>query len=305
MEGWKQWLTNYNWTQSLLFLIDVGLVLTLTYVVLLVVAERRTLWMVRGFIILILASAVSSFLRLTLLSFVLNNLVIGSAVAMAVILQSEVRRFLEQLGQGELLQLLQPNQRAIPKANSVIDEIVDAVKELSQNRTGALLIIETGSPIDERDFSVPGVKLNAEISKELIQTIFQTTTLLHDGAMLIRGPRIMAAGVILPISDRTASRQLGTRHRAAMGITERVESCVVIVVSEETGSISLAERGILNRPLTSSKLKELLEDRLSWSVDREAVAPNLRSLGRRVREKGLPALFRLFHLSLPGFRKKK
>jgi len=305
MEGWKQWLTNYNWTQSLLFLIDVGLVLTLTYIVLLVIAERRTLWMVRGFIILILASAVSSFLRLTLLSFVLNNLVIGSAVAMAVILQSEVRRFLEQLGQGEILQLLQPPEKAVPKANSVIDEIVDAVKELSQNRTGALLIIETGSPIDERDFSVPGVKLNAEVSKELIQTIFQTTTLLHDGAMLIRSPRIMAAGVILPISDRTASRQLGTRHRAAMGITERVESCVVIVVSEETGSISLAERGILNRPLTSSKLKELLEDRLSWSVDREAVAPNLRSIGRRVREKGLPALSHLFRLSLPGSRKKK
>lgn len=305
MEGWKQWLTNYNWTQSLLFLIDVGLVLALTYIVLLVIAERRTLWMVRGFIILILASAVSSFLRLTLLSFVLNNLVIGSAVAMAVILQSEVRRFLEQLGQGEILQLLQPTQKAVPKANSVIDEIVDAVKELSQNRTGALLIIETGSPIDERDFSVPGVKLNAEISKELIQTIFQTTTLLHDGAMLIRSPRIMAAGVILPISDRTASRQLGTRHRAAMGITERVESCVVIVVSEETGSISLAERGILNRPLTSSKLKELLEDRLSWSVDREAVAPNLRSIGRQVREKGLPALSHLFRLSLPGSRKKK
>lgn len=303
MEGWKQWLTNYNWTQSLLFLIDVSLVLALTYVVLLVIAERRTLWMVRGFIILILASAVSSWLRLTLLSFVLNNLVIGSAVAMAVILQSEVRRFLEQLGQGEILQLLQPTQRTIPKTNTVVDEIVDAVKELSQNRTGALLIIELGSPIDEHDFSVPGVKLNAEVSKELIQTIFQTTTLLHDGAMLVRGSRIAAAGVILPISERTASRQLGTRHRAAMGITERVENCVVIVVSEETGSISLAERGALNRPLTSSKLKELLETRLSWSVDREAVAPNLRSLGRQIRHKGLVVLSR-FHTSLAGWKKR-
>jgi len=305
MEGWKQWLTSNSWTQSLLFLVDVSLVLALTYMVLLVIAERRTLWMVRGFIILILASAVSSFLRLTLLSFVLNNLVIGSAVAMAVILQSEVRRFLEQLGQGEILQLLQPTQRGVPKASSVIDEIVDAIRELSQNRTGALLIIETSSPIDERDFSVPGVKLNAEVSKELIQTIFQTTTLLHDGAMLIRGSRIMAAGVILPISERTASRQLGTRHRAAMGIAERVESCVVIVVSEETGSISLAEQGILNRPLTSSKLKELLEDRLSWSVDREAVAPGLRSLGRQVREKSAVVLSQLFRIPLPRSWKKK
>ncbi len=305
MEGWKQWLTNYNWTQSLLFLIDVSLVLGLTYVVLLVIAERRTLWMVRGFIILILASAVSSFLRLTLLSFVLNNLVIGSAVAMAVILQSEVRRFLEQLGQGEILPLLRHTPRSVPRANTVVDEIVDAVRELSQNRTGALLIVETGNPIDEHDFSVPGVRLNAEISKELIQTIFQTTTLLHDGAMLVRGSRILAAGVILPISERTASRQLGTRHRAAMGITEQVENCVVIVVSEETGSISLAERGNLNRPLTSSKLRELLEARLSWSVDREAVAPNLRSLGRQMKDKGLAALSRLFPAALPGSQKKK
>jgi uncharacterized protein (TIGR00159 family) len=162
----------------------------------------------------------------------------------------------------------------------VIDEIVEAVRELSQNRTGALLILETGLPIDDRDFSVPGVKLNSEVSKELIQTIFQTTTLLHDGAVLIRASRIIAAGVILPLSERTASRQLGTRHRAAMGITERVENCLCVVVSEETGSISLAERGGLNRPLTSSKLKELLEARFSQSVEREAVAPNLRTLGR-------------------------
>lgn len=267
------------WTLWLKGAIDIGLVLALTYMVLVIIGERRTLWMVRGLIVLMLATAVSSRLELSLLSFVLEKLVIGSAVAMAVILQSEFRRFLEQLGRGELRQLFQPSQRAVPKADSVIDEIVDAVKELSQNRTGALLILETGLPIDERDFSVPGVRLNAEVSKELLQTIFQTSTLLHDGAVLIRASRILAAGVILPLSDRTASRQLGTRHRAAMGITERVENCLCVVVSEETGSISLAERGILNRPLTSSKLKELLEARFSQSMEREAVAPNLRLLG--------------------------
>ena len=304
MEAWKQWLINHNWTQYLLSLIDIGLVLGLTYMVLLVIAERRTLWMVRGFIILMLASAGSTFLDLRLLHFVLNNLVIGSAVAMAVILQSEVRRFLEQLGRGEILKLLQPARSSSPRADSVTDEIVDAVKELSQNRTGALLVVETGSPIDERDFSVPGVKLNAEISKELIQTIFQTTTPLHDGAMLIRGSRIVAAGTILPISERTASRQLGTRHRAAMGITEQVENCVCVVVSEETGSISLAERGTLNRPLTSSKLKELLEARLSWSVEREAVTPNLRSLSRQIRKKSSLWLSQFFH-ALSDFQKKK
>lgn len=305
MEGLRQWLINHNWAQLLLSLIDIGLVLALTYMVLLVIAERRTLWMVRGFIALMLAAAASNFFGLALLNFVLNNLVIGSAVAMAVILQSEVRRFLEQLGRGEILRLLRPARGSVPRPDTVIDEIVNAVKELSQNRTGALLILETTSPIDERDFSVPGVKLNAALSKELIQTIFQTQTLLHDGAVLIRGDRIVAAGVILPISERTASRQLGTRHRAAMGITERVENCLCIVVSEETGSITLAERGILNRPLTGSRLKELLEAKLSWSVDRETVAPGLKNLSRQIYERGAAVVSGLVRLLLPRSRRKK
>ena len=303
---WKQWAANFGWTQSLLLhSLDLGLVVALTYMVLVIIGERRTLWMVRGFIVLMLASALSARLELTLLNFVLEKLVVGSAVAMAVVFQSEFRRFLEQLGRGEFRQLLQPSRRAIPKSDSVIDEIVDAVKELSQNRIGALLILETDSPIDERDFSVPGVQLNAEISKELLQTIFQPKTLLHDGATLIRGSRIMASGIILPLSGRTASRQLGTRHRAAMGITERVENCICVVVSEETGSISLAERGTLNRPLTSSKLKELLEARFSPAVDREAVAPGLLSLASQISTKGLAIVSRLFGLLSRAPRDKK
>jgi uncharacterized protein (TIGR00159 family) len=302
----EQWLKNNGWTQSLLLpVIDIGLVLVLTYMVLVIIGERRTLWMVRGLIVLMLASALSSYLGLQLLNFVLEKLVIGSAVAMAFILQGEFRRLLEQLGRGEIVQLFQPVHEAIPKPDSVIDEIVDAVKELSQNRTGALMILETSRPIDERDFSVPGVRLNADISKELLQTIFQTSTLLHDGAVLIRGSRVVAAGVILPLSERTASRQLGTRHRAAMGITERVENCLCIVVSEETGSISLAERGILNRPLTSSKLRELLMARFSQSVEREAVAPQLRSLGRQLSIKSKALISRLVRFLPSASREKK
>ncbi len=296
----KQWLINLGWTWSLLpRVIDVGLVLLLAYMILVIIGERRTLWMVRGLIILMLASALSSALGLRFLSFVLEKLVIGSAVAMALILQGEFRRLLEQIGRGEILQLFRPSHEAIPKPDSVIDEIVDAVKELSQNRTGALLILETDRPIDERDFSVPGVRLNAEVSKELLQTIFQTTTLLHDGAVLIRGSRVLAAGVILPISERTASRQLGTRHRAAMGITERVENCACVVVSEETGSISLAERGTLYRPLTSSKLREMLRERFSPSVEREA------ALGRQLGARTLALLARLFQPKSSASREKK
>ena len=300
---------DYSWIPSWLpYSIDIGLVLALTYLVLLIIGERRTLWMVRGLIILMLAAVVSNKLGLTLLSFVLEKLVLGSAVAMAVIFQSQFRRFLEQLGRGEITRLFQPSGRPIPQLDSVMDEIVDAVKELSQNRTGALIVLETIGSMDERDFSVPGVIINAEISKELLQTIFQTSTLLHDGAVFIRGSRIAAAGVILPLSERVASRQLGTRHRAAMGITERVENCLCIVVSEETGSISLAERGNLNRPLTSSKLKELLEARFSPAVDREAVAPGLSRLSRTIGFQGkilLERTYRFLRLPSSTSREKK
>ena len=266
--------------------IDVGLVVLVTYLLLIVIGERQTLWMVRGFVVLMLALALSRRLGLGLLTILLSCLVLGAAVAMSMVLQPEFRRFLEQLGRGQLLQLFLV-QKALAPRSDVIDEIVDSVKDLSQNRTGALLMLETGEPIDERNFSVPGVRINAEVSKELLQTIFQTSTLLHDGAVLIRGSRILAASVIFPISERTAARRLGTRHRAAMGITERVENCICIVVSEETGSISLAERGILNRPLTSSKLREILQDRLAQSVELETVAPDLKMLSRKLAGQGL------------------
>ncbi len=289
---------NSQFTESwLLQSLDLGLVIALTFLVLLAVSDRRTLWMVRGLIVLMVTAVVSERCQFRLLSFVLDKLVVGAALAMSVVFQSEFRRFLEQLGKGNLLLLIRPKRRVSHAPDRAIDEIVDAVKELSQQRIGALMILETTGMIDERDFAVPGVKLDAELSKELLQTIFQNSTLLHDGAVFIRGERIVAAGVILPLSDRTASRQLGTRHRAAMGITERVNNCLCIVVSEETGSISLAESGVLDRPLTSTKLKELLEVRFAPTVERESVAPSLRTLGRKFSSRGMMIFRKLLRSS--------
>jgi uncharacterized protein (TIGR00159 family) len=259
-----QWFINIDLIAFIMRAIDVLLVLGLIYLMLSLSNDRRTLLMVRGIIFLLIASVLSDRLGLKLLNFVLDKLLIGTAVAMAVILQPEMRKFLERLGRGDLLSLVQPtsNRRAPVETDSALEEIIEAVIELSQNRTGALMIIETGEPIDERDFSVPGVKLNAVLSKELLHTIFQTSTLLHDGAVLIREDRILAAGVILPISERAASREIGTRHRAAMGITDRVRNCFCIVVSEETGSIAIAENGLLDRPVSSTRLREILETKL-------------------------------------------
>lgn len=283
---------------------DICFVLLLIYGALLFVGDRRTLWMVRGLILLTFLTVLASSLHLPLLSFVLEKLVLGAAVALAVVFQSQLRRFLEQLGRGELLPLLEPRGRSQTQSDTVLDEIVEAVRELSQNRTGALMVLETTAPVDEdRDFPVPGVVLNAEVSKELLQTIFQTSTLLHDGAVFIRGSRLIAAGVILPLSERSASRQLGTRHRAAMGITERVEHCLCIVVSEETGSISLAERGQLNRPLTSSKLRDLLQAKIVGGTEREILSPQLDRLGRQLRSQGQVLLGKIRKFPAPRERK--
>ncbi|WP_309738980.1 MULTISPECIES: diadenylate cyclase CdaA [unclassified Chamaesiphon] len=276
--------------------LDLGLVIALTFLVLLAVRDRRTLWMVRGLIVLMVAAAIGERCQLRLLSFVLDKLVVGAALAMSVVFQSEFRRFLEQLGRGNLVPSISSTRRVSDTADRSTDQIVDAVKELSQQRIGALMILETSEMMDERDFAVPGVKLDAKLSKELIQTIFQNTTLLHDGAVFIRGDRVVSAGVILPLSDRAASRQLGTRHRAAMGITERTNNCVCIVVSEETGSISLAESGVLDRPLTSSKLKELLETRFAPIGERESVTPSLRGLGRKFSTRAVKLLRGLLQL---------
>lgn len=237
--------------------VDVVLVLALTYAILRVVAERRTLWMIRGFIFLLLATSLSRAIELQFLSFVLHNLVIGSAVALAVILQSEIRIFLEQLGRGQFLGLVQPVAES-SLTNDAVDLIVTAVKGLSQDRTGALILLETHTKLSPQDFTHAGIPLNARLSPELITSIFQVSSPLHDGAIWVRGAEVIAAKLILPLSDRTGPWQLGTRHRAALGITERISHCVCVVVSEETGSISLAFKGELQRPLTSSKLGELL-----------------------------------------------
>ena len=259
-----------TWLQSLIGdvtpsdLLDVGLVILLIGFALYVTRRTRAVWLVRGYVVLLVLVSLTR--PLQLLHQVLNGVSIGAAVALAVLFQPELRKLLEQLGRGNWFEFLPISLKpstieSSRKTENALDELILAVKDLSQNRTGALIVIELEQAIDARIFTDTGVAIQGQVSKELLQTIFQTSTLLHDGAVLIAGNRLKAAGVILPVSERVASRQLGTRHRAAMGITEQA-SCLCIVVSEETGSISLAEAGRLQRPLTSNMLRELLVQRL-------------------------------------------
>ncbi|WP_238544376.1 diadenylate cyclase CdaA [Gloeocapsa sp. PCC 73106] len=243
--------------------IDIALALGLCLLLLLIIRDSRVRWLIQGLMLILVAAFISKELGLRLLHGVLEKMVLGGIVVIGISFQLELRRFLEKLGRGELLSLFQVAPNPSTKMNSIVDQLVEAVKELSQNRTGALIVLETNSPISRRVVLGTGVSLNADVSKELIQTIFQKKTLLHDGAMVIKNGRIASAGTILPLSGRTAPSQYGTRHRAAMGITEQVEDALCIVVSEETGSISLAENGILNRFITTTALKETLEARLT------------------------------------------
>jgi uncharacterized protein (TIGR00159 family) len=256
-----EWLTGGDALVQLLRSIDVIAVLLLVYILLRNTRDRRTVWFVRGIITLLMVLLVANWLGLQLLSFVLDKLLVGAAVAMAIVLQSEIKRILERLGRWDLL--VSPPQRRRPNDNPnlITTAIAEAVKKLSQERIGALLVIETGEAIEDRSFATPGTSLNARLSAELLQTIFQPKSLLHDGAVLIRGDMVVAAGVILPISKRSAPAELGTRHRAAMGMAEAVDDCICIVVSEETGSIAIAEGDKLNRPVSNNDLREFLEER--------------------------------------------
>jgi len=283
-------------------LIDVGLVITLIYLVLLI-SEGRRILSVHGLCILIILQIITQHLGLKYLGFLLEKLVLAGAVAIAINLQSELIRMLELLGQGKIKQLFQRSN--LPPVNNKIDEIIESVKELSQNRIGALLVLELDEPIDSPTLINQGVYLNAEISKELILTIFIPKTPLHDGAVVIRGSKISSAAVILPLSEKILSRQLGTRHRAAIGITEKKNDCICIVVSEETGSISLVEKGNIERPLTSSRLKELLQERFLIEGEKETTSPLISRLSRKIWLQVKQTLSRILTISSAKSKKEK
>ncbi|MFP4132923.1 MAG: diadenylate cyclase CdaA [Halothece sp.] len=290
------WLPNWS-----IPVLDLSLAFALVYLAIRALGETksRPRWVIQGFIIfaggLLALLYLSEWLELTVLPMVVEKMLIGASVGMVVILQSEFRRFLEQLGRGEVQELFPSSRNDKFQPDNVLDQILDAVRELSQKRIGALLLLETNEPIDPREYRNEGVILDAEISSELIQTLFQTTTVLHDGAVVLRGSRVAAASVILPLTEKSLSRQLGTRHRAAIGITERVSDCLCIIISEETGSISLAEQGNLQRPLTRSRLRELLELRFAPAVERETVAKDFSRLTREISSQGKAILSKSVH----------
>ena len=243
------------------------------------VNEQRTLWLLRGYLFLVaLAWFVKRFFNLPLTSTLIDALVLACSLSLAILWQGELRRLMELLGTGRLAVLLGNPQSKMRSTASTVALITDAAGRLSKSRRGALIVVDLGSDLRPEDFLNPGITIDAQLSSELLLNLFASDTPLHDGAVLIKGNRIVSAGVILPLSRQGISRY-GTRHLAALGITERFDRCICVVISEETGTLSLANQGRLERPITSSRLQDLLTDLIAASVSTTPVkSPSPRSV---------------------------
>ena len=207
----------------------------------------------------------------------MDALVLACSLALAILWQGELRRLMELLGTGRLGVLFGDRKRDQLASGSVA-VLSEAAGRLSQSRRGGLIVVDLGSDLRPEDFLNPGISLDAQLSVDLLLNLFAADTPLHDGAVLVKANRIVAAGVILPLSRQGLNRY-GTRHLAALGLTERFDQCLAIVVSEETGTLSLASQGKLERPITSSRLHDLLNQALALPAGRSVAKDPLERRG--------------------------
>lgn len=252
---WR-YLQSLGFTDVLLAALDIGVVAFVVYKFIMLVKGTRAVQLIKGLAVLVIASVAAERLNLTTINWILSQLRLIIIVALPIVFQPELRRALEQIGRGKFL------SRSIKvlgteEMTRLINEVVRAVQVLAKNRTGALVVIERETGLN--DYVETGIRLDGVVSAELLINIFVPLTPFHDGAAVIRGDRVLAAGCFLPLSDSPyLSKQLGTRHRAALGLSE-LSDAVVVVVSEETGVVSVAEGGKLTRFLDEKNLKELLQ----------------------------------------------
>ena len=251
-------LLQNNGILSLLFItIDILVVAIIVYKLIMLIRGTRAVQLIKGLSIVIGLYFLSDLLNLTTLNWLMQQFQLMIVVALPIVFQPELRRALEQLGRGKIFSGASP-LLGVEDMSKLINEIVYAVEFLKKDKKGALIVIERKTGLN--DYIESGVKIDAVASMELLVNIFSPNSPLHDGAIIIRGDRIEAAGCFLPLTDSPyLSKQLGTRHRAALGIAEHSDA-VVIIISEETGAVSLAHEGELTRFLDRDNLKKNLEE---------------------------------------------
>lgn len=245
-------------------LLDILIIAFIFYWLLLLVRGTSAMAVLRGALVLLVAAHIlGSLLQLTTLNWLLRNSLPALLVAVPVLFQPELRRALERIGRTNVPELL----RAHTTRPHIIDIVVAACQRLSGRRVGAIIVIERETGLE--DHAETGVRLDAVPSVELLLSIFQPGSPLHDGAVIVREDRVIAAGCVLPIAE-SAPPDLGTRHRAAIGITEQTDA-IAVVVSEETRQISLAHNGQLHRNLTPEQLRAWLAKLFGWGEERPAI----------------------------------
>ncbi|KUK41426.1 MAG: Uncharacterized protein XD69_0532 [Clostridia bacterium 62_21] len=245
-------------SRLVLDILDILAICLIGYMVVTVIRGTRAVQLLKGLLVLVALTGLAWWLELKLLSVVLDKVWTMAVVAIPIVFQPELRRMLERLGRGGSFTRLIVGQEAV---NAAVGEVVQAVHELAGKRTGALVAIERQTGLKE--YIDTGVVLDAVVSRPLLVSIFEPHTPLHDGAVILRGNRVLAAGCYLPLSvSREIPSDLGTRHRAAVGLSEQSDA-VVIVVSEETGVVSVAEDGVLRRGFDAEALAHYLQVRLA------------------------------------------
>ena len=268
MNGVKVWLMIYlRWftdpavSITLTDILEIFILAFLVYSFLLWIKNTRAWTLLKGIMVLVMFVSVVYLLQMNTLIFLVNRIIDIAIIAAVVVFQPELRRVLEQLGEKEIVSALIPimdTNRGVSErfSDKTVNEIVKASVEMSKVKTGALIVIEQNIRLDE--YERTGIVLDSVLTSQLLINIFEHNTPLHDGAVIVKGNRITAATCYLPLSDNMMlSKELGTRHRAAVGISEVTDSMTVIV-SEETGNISIAYKGELKRNVSAEVLKEHL-----------------------------------------------
>lgn len=235
--------------------VDMAIVAFVFYKLYMLIIETRAEQLIKGILVLLLATQISEWLQLHVINWILRNTMTVGVIAILIVFQPELRRALEYIGRTKFLtkSIVDIEQEEI---KNTAEELSEAVGSLSRQKIGALIVIEKETGLSE--VVETGTLIGGKISSGLLINIFIPNTPLHDGAVVVRKDKILAAGCLLPLTDnKNISKSLGTRHRAGIGITERSDS-IVIIVSEETGAISVAEGGKLKRFLDTQKLSEIL-----------------------------------------------
>ncbi|GGL64513.1 cyclic di-AMP synthase CdaA [Sporolactobacillus putidus] len=254
------WLAHFNILNYLTDIIDILIVTYLIYKVILIIRGTKAVQLAKGILVIVGVWFLSSLFQLKTLEWILNNAITYGLFAIIVIFQPELRRVLEQLGRGRLFSR---GTIVEEQHKQMTDAIVKASSYMAKRRIGALMSIERKTGLN--DYIETGIPLHGNLTSQLLINIFIPNTPLHDGAVIIRGNEVVAAACYLPLSESPfISKELGTRHRAAMGVSEVTDS-LTVVVSEETGGITVTKNGEMFRDIPEERLAEILQTELNKS----------------------------------------